>query len=47
MLAQAAACLAQDMPKDAAGGFWTPASLLGDKLVARLQQHAGLTFERE
>jgi short subunit dehydrogenase-like uncharacterized protein len=46
MLGQAAACLAQDIgPADAAGGFWTPASIFGDKLVARLQAHSGLKFE--
>ncbi|MFK7841440.1 MAG: trans-acting enoyl reductase family protein [Sphingorhabdus sp.] len=47
MLAQAAACLAQDMPADAKGGFWTPASILGDKLIERLRKHAGLTFDLE
>ncbi|WP_271077290.1 saccharopine dehydrogenase family protein [Aurantiacibacter sp. MUD61] len=47
MLSQAAACLAKDVPDDAAGGFWTPATLLGDKLITRLQDHAGLTFEIE
>jgi short subunit dehydrogenase-like uncharacterized protein len=45
MLAQSAACLAQDISKkELAGGFWTPASAMGDKLIDRLQQHAGLTF---
>lgn len=47
MLAQAAACLAQDVPEDTKGGFWTPASLLGDKLIERLRKHAGLTFDLE
>lgn len=47
MLAQAAACLAQDVPKDTPGGFWTPATLLGDSLIKRLQAYAGLTFEVE
>ncbi|KLI65055.1 saccharopine dehydrogenase family protein [Aurantiacibacter marinus] len=47
MLSQAAACLAQDIPEDVAGGFWTPATLMGDGLVERLQNHAGLTFELE
>lgn len=47
MLAQAAACLAKDLPKSKKGGFWTPASLMGDKLVKRLEAHAGLTFEAE
>ena len=45
MLSQAAACLAQDLPADTPGGFWTPATLLGDKLVERLEANAGLTFE--
>jgi len=45
MLAQAAACLAQDIPKSKKGGFWTPATLMGDKLIKRLSAHAGLTFE--
>jgi short subunit dehydrogenase-like uncharacterized protein len=45
MLGQAAACLALDVPRQAAGGFWTPASLLGDRLLPRLREHAGVTFE--
>jgi short subunit dehydrogenase-like uncharacterized protein len=44
MLGQAAACLASDVPRRP-GGFWTPATLLGDRLVERLRAHAGLTFE--
>lgn len=47
MLAQAAAFLAQDMPEDVKGGFWTPASILGDKLIERLRKYAGLTFDLE
>lgn len=47
MLAQAAVCLAQDLPATIAGGFWTPATLLGDKLIGRLQEQAGLTFDVE
>lgn len=46
MLSQAAACLAKDVPDDVPGGFWTPATILGDKLIARLEAHAGLTFEK-
>ena len=46
MLSQAAACLAQDIPADTTGGFWTPATLMGDALIERLTDHAGLTFER-
>ena len=46
MLGQAAACLALDIDKAAApGGFWTPATIFGDRLVQRLRDHAGLTFE--
>ncbi|HET7204493.1 MAG TPA: saccharopine dehydrogenase NADP-binding domain-containing protein [Steroidobacteraceae bacterium] len=44
MLGQAAACLASDVA-DRPGGFWTPATLLGDRLLERLRAHAGLTFE--
>lgn len=45
MLSQAATCLAKDVPDDVAGGFWTPATIMGDVLTERLQAHAGLTFE--
>jgi short subunit dehydrogenase-like uncharacterized protein len=46
MLGESAACLALDeLP--AGGGFHTPASAMGDPLLARLQEHAGLTFEIE
>ncbi len=46
MLAQSALCLAQDIAKEkVAGGFWTPASAMGDKLLDRLEAHAGLSFE--
>ena len=46
MLGQAAACLALETPKaEKPGGFWTPAALLGDRLIARLKAHAGLSFE--
>ncbi|MGO2996873.1 MAG: saccharopine dehydrogenase family protein [Moraxellaceae bacterium] len=46
MLSQAALCLAQDISKeDVGGGFWTPASAMGDKLIARLEEHSGLSFE--
>ncbi|MEN9864962.1 MAG: hypothetical protein RL748_552 [Pseudomonadota bacterium] len=54
MLGQAAACLALDFAKtggkgdgknNVGGGFWTPSTLFGDKLLARLTQYAGLGFE--
>jgi short subunit dehydrogenase-like uncharacterized protein len=46
MLGQAGACLAQDFADSGRkGGFWTPATMFGDKLIERLVAHAGLTFE--
>lgn len=46
MLAQAALCLAQDISKETVGGgFWTPASAMGEHLLARLEKYAGLRFE--
>ena len=46
MLGQAGACLAQDLRNSTVkGGFWTPATIFGDQLVARLTRYSGLTFE--
>ncbi len=46
MLGQAAACLANDVNRAGSpGGFWTPATLLGDRLIERLRAHSGLAFE--
>lgn len=46
MLGEAAYTLATDLPADAlAGGFWTPATALGERLRQRLVNHAGLSFE--
>lgn len=42
MLAQAAICLAKDVP-ELAGGFWTPASAMKEHLITRLSDHAGVT----
>ena len=48
MLGEAAACLAFDLPPaERPGGFWTPATAFGERLVPRLQQRAGLTFSVE
>jgi short subunit dehydrogenase-like uncharacterized protein len=45
-LAQAGLCLAQDISKESlAGGFWTPATSMGDALIKRLEEQAGLGFE--
>jgi short subunit dehydrogenase-like uncharacterized protein len=45
IMSQAAMCLAFDVPADIPGGFWTPATLMGDALLSRLHNQAGLTFE--
>lgn len=46
ILGEAAACLALDISKASKpGGFWTPATVFGDRLITRLTAHAGLTFE--
>ena len=44
MLGEAAVCLALDTPVTG-GGFWTPASALGESYLQRLQTRAGLDFE--
>lgn len=45
MLGQAAVCLALDLKdEDLAGGFWTPASAMGERLLERLKQTTGVTF---
>jgi short subunit dehydrogenase-like uncharacterized protein len=44
MLAESGVCLAMnDLPSE--GGVLTPAAAMGDALLARLQQNAGLAFE--
>ena len=45
MLGEAATCLAFDIAKNHDGGFWTPASLMGQSLLDRLRSRAGLSFE--
>ncbi|WP_137732295.1 saccharopine dehydrogenase family protein [Pseudaquabacterium pictum] len=45
MLAEAALCLLQDVPRQATpGGVWTPGAAMGLALLRRLQAHAGLRF---
>ncbi|MEL6399370.1 MAG: saccharopine dehydrogenase NADP-binding domain-containing protein [Cyanobacteria bacterium J06607_6] len=44
ILGQAALCLAQDIPPSERGGFWTPATLLSEALIKRLESFAGLAF---
>jgi short subunit dehydrogenase-like uncharacterized protein len=43
MLAESAVCLARD-DLGCGGGFWTPASAMGEQLIERLQASAGLAF---
>jgi short subunit dehydrogenase-like uncharacterized protein len=43
MLGESAVCLAKDA-LDCGGGFWTPASAMGQRLIARLERNAGLSF---
>jgi short subunit dehydrogenase-like uncharacterized protein len=46
MLGEAAVCLLKDIDKKKlTGGFWTPATALGQPLIDRLVANAGLTFE--
>ncbi len=46
MLGEAAVCLAKDQ-LECGGGFWTPASAMGQQLIDRLQENSGLTFSIE
>jgi len=46
MISECAICLLRDTPGVAAG-FWTPGAAMGDKLIKRLVDHAGLTFAVE
>lgn len=45
MISESALCLCKDV--SLSGGFFTPASALGDKLISRLTEKAGLTFNIE
>jgi len=46
MISESAVCLLKNLDA-ASGGIWTPASALGDLLIERLQENAGLTFQIE
>ncbi len=46
MISESAICLLKNLDA-ASGGIWTPASALGDLLIDRLQENAGLTFQLE
>ena len=46
MITEAAVCLLQEA-RETPGGIWTTAPAMGDRLIARLQANAGLSFEVE
>lgn len=46
MLAESAVCLIEDCP-DLPGGIYTSAPAMGHKLIKRLVDHAGMTFDLE
>ena len=46
MISECAICLLRDTP-EVPGGIWTPGAAMGDRLIKRLVDHAGLTFDVE
>src|SRR6195952_5808430 len=46
MISECAICLLRDTP-GVPGGIWTPGAAMGDRLIKRLVDHAGLTFTVE
>jgi short subunit dehydrogenase-like uncharacterized protein len=46
MIVECAICLLRDAPEVPAG-IWTPGAAMGDRLIKRLVDHAGLTFSVE
>ena len=48
MIAEAALCLTRDVDREQTpGGVYTPAAAMGEALIKRLQERAGLTFRME
>ena len=45
ILAESATTLLATSGEQTGGGFWTPATAMGDALIDALIDHAGLTFE--
>src|SRR5258706_8936046 len=46
MIAECAICLLRDTP-EVPSGIWTPGAAMGDRLIRRLVDHAGLPFDVE
>lgn len=46
MISESAVCLLENL-NAASGGIWTPASAMGELLIKRLEENAGLTFTIE
>jgi short subunit dehydrogenase-like uncharacterized protein len=46
MISECAICLLRDAP-DVPAGVWTPGAAMGDRLIKRLVDHAGISFEVE
>lgn len=46
MIAESGVCLVRDCP-EVPGGVWTPGAAMGNRLIKRLQDNAGLTFTVE
>jgi short subunit dehydrogenase-like uncharacterized protein len=46
MISECAICLLRDTP-DVPAGIWTPGAAMGGKLIKRLVDHAGITFDVE
>jgi short subunit dehydrogenase-like uncharacterized protein len=46
MIGECAVCLLRDSP-EVAGGIWTPGAAMGHRLIKRLVDNAGLTFDVE
>jgi len=46
MIAECAICLLRDAP-DVPAGIWTPGAAMGNRLIKRLVDHAGISFEVE
>jgi short subunit dehydrogenase-like uncharacterized protein len=46
MITECAVCLLRDAP-EVAGGIWTPGAAMGERLIKRLVDNAGLTFQVE